>query len=70
MSSVDILSEIKKLPLSEQLFVVEKALRVIRLEERRDQMRQAADSLRNDYLNDSELTSFTALDNEPVHESI
>ena len=70
MSTVDILSEIKKLPMSEQLLVVEKALRVIRLQERRDQMHQAADSLRNDYLNDSELTAFTALDGAPVHESI
>lgn len=69
MSAVDILSEIKKLPMSEQLFVVEKALRIIRLEERRDQMRQAADSLRNNYLNDPELTIFTTLDSEPVHES-
>ena len=70
MSTVDILSEIKKLPMSEQLLVVEKALHIIRLEERRDQMRQAATILHNDYLNDSELTAFTALDSEPVHESI
>lgn len=70
MSTVDILSEIKKLPLSEQLLIVEKALRVIRLEERRDQMRQAAGILHNDYLNDAQLTALTALDSEPVYESI
>ena len=70
MSTVDILSEIKKLSMSEQLLVVEKALHIIRHEERRDQMQQAAEIVRNDYLNDPELTGFTALDGEPVHESI
>ena len=70
MSTVDILLEIKKLPINDQLLVVEKALRNIRLAERRDQMRQAADIMRNDYLNDPELTAFTALDGELVYESI
>ncbi len=70
MSTVDILLEIKKLPIDDQLLVVEKALRNIRLAERRDQMRQAADIMRNDYLNDPELTAFTALDGELVYESI
>lgn len=70
MSTIDILSEIKKLPMSEQLLVVEKALHIIRLDQRREQMRQAVDVLRNDYLNHAELTAFTALDGEPVHESI
>ena len=70
MSTVDILLEIKKLPIDDQLLVVEKALRNIRLAEKRDQMRQAADIMRNDYLNDPELTAFTALDGELVYESI
>ena len=56
--------------MSEQLLVVEKALHIIRHEERRDQMQQAAEIVRNDYLNDPELTGFTALDGEPVYESI
>ena len=56
--------------MSEQLLVVEKALHIIRLEERRDQMRQAANILRDDYINDPELTAFTALDGEPAHESM
>ena len=70
MSTVDILLEIKKLPINDQLLVVEKALHNIRLAERRDQMRQTADIMRNDYLNDPELTAFTALDGELVYESI
>ena len=70
MSTVDILLEIKKLPINDQLLVVEKALHNIRLAERRNQMRQAADIMRNDYLNDPELTAFTALDGELVYESI
>jgi len=70
MSTIDILLAIKKLPMSDQLLVVEKALHSIRLAERQDQMRQATDIVRNDYLNDPELTAFTALDGESVYESI
>lgn len=70
MSTVDILSEIKRLPIVEQRMVVEEALRAIRLEERQDQMRAAAKRLRNDYETDTALTAFTALDGEPVHESM
>jgi hypothetical protein len=70
MSAVDILLEINKLPLSERLGVVEKALRNIRLEEQSERMRVAAERLRHDYLTDPELTAFTALDGEPVYESM
>lgn len=70
MSTVDILLEIKRLPVSEQRMVVEEALRAIRLEERRVQMRAAADRLHNDYKTDTELIAFTALDGEPVYESV
>lgn len=68
MSAVDILLEINKLPLGERLGVVEKALRDIRLEEQSERMRVAAERLRNDYLTDSELTAFTALDGEDFYD--
>ena len=70
MSAVDMLLEINKLPLGERLGVVEKALRNIRLEEQRERMRQQAELVLNDYLNDPEMTIFTALDGEPVYESV
>ena len=68
MSTVDILLEINKLSLGERLGVVEKASRDIRLEEQRERMSVAAERLRHDYLNDPELTAFTALDGEDFYD--
>ena len=31
-------------------------------------LRKAAESLRDDYLNDSELTAFSAIEGDPIHE--
>ena len=70
MSTIDILTEIKRLPMSDQLMVVEKTLHAVRLEEQREKMRKAADVVLDDYLNDPELTAFTALDGEEVYESM
>lgn len=70
MSAVDILLEIKKLPLAERLGIVEKALRDIRLEEQRERLRNEAALVLNDYLNDPEMTVFTALDGEKIYESM
>jgi hypothetical protein len=68
MSAVDILSEIKRLPVSEQLMVVEKALHTMRVEEIRSRMREAAARLKHDYETDEELTAFTILDGEDFYE--
>jgi vacuolar-type H+-ATPase subunit E/Vma4 len=80
MTSIQFLSEIRKLPAAERLQVVETILQEIRkdlqqLTDKRDtralqqQMRAAAEVLLQDYLNDPELTVFTSLDGEEVHEA-
>jgi hypothetical protein len=68
MSAIDILTEIKRLPISDQLMVVEKTLHTMRVEEIRSRMREAAQRLKHDYETDKELTAFTALDGEDFYE--
>lgn len=70
MSAIDILTEIKRLPTADQLMLVEKTLHAMRLEEQREKMRKAAELVLDDYLNDPELTAFTALDGEEVYEKV
>ena len=69
MTDIEILSELKRLPASEQLRVVKAALRDLRqeIEDATPRLAQAAKELRADYCNDAELTAFTSLDSEPFH---
>lgn len=71
MSSVQIINEIAKLSLVEKLRVVEVVLHNIREEEEKSalQLSEAARILLNDYLNDEELTLFTAIDHEDFYET-
>ncbi len=69
MSALELISEIEKLPVPEQMLVVERAMHSIRVAEVQTRMRQAAELLYNDYANDAELTAFTALDAEDFYES-
>ena len=69
MSAFELISEIEKLPLPEQMLVVERAMHSIRVAEVQSRMRQAAEALYSDYANDTELTDFTALDAEEFYES-
>ena len=66
---VDILVRvIEKLPLADKLTVMEIILRSIRKTES-EKLSKAVDALQNDYQKDAELTAFTALDEEPFHET-
>jgi len=72
--ALQILDEIKRLPLSEKLFLIELIFRDIRGEainrEREDEeRRKAAEFLLTDYQGDEELTAFTVLDKEDFHEA-
>lgn len=75
MVQVEILEELKKLPIPERLTIVEAALRLIREDlqqvgqplariERKRQLAEAAEALLPDYAAGGELTAFTALDSE------
>ncbi len=71
MTATDIIEKIRHLPATERLAVLESALRELRAEltpaPTSAQLRQAAETLRQDYLTDPDLTAFTTLDSEPVH---
>ena len=62
------MKEINKLPMEEQLLLVEKTLRAIR-QQREHVLAHGVHVLYNDYKTDSELTIFTKLDTEPFYET-
>lgn len=70
MSAFDLISEIRKLPVSEQMLVVERTVHSIRVAETQKRMRHAANLLYDDYATDPELTAFTVLDTQDFHESV
>ncbi len=76
MTQSQLLNEFRRLPLQQQLDTIQEALRIVaqrlqlieeshRNAERRQVLPAAANLLLADYLEDRELTSFTALDGEP-----
>ena len=72
MKTSDILEELRHLSAPERLAVLESTLHELRVElippaPSTEQLRQAAEALRQDYLTDLELTSYTSLDGEPIH---
>lgn len=69
MSTVELLKEIKNLPVHTRLFVVEEAIKSIRMEESEEQMYLAAEALAEDYKTDKDLTLFSALDLEDFYEA-
>ena len=69
MQTTDIIQEIKQLSLTKKFYVVEETLKAIKKEEIKNQMGLAAKELCDDYVNDKELTSFTALDLEHFYEA-
>lgn len=62
MRTDEIIEEIKRLPVSKRIYVIEKTIRSIRTQEDKNIMRKAADALLTDYKTDNELTAFTNLD--------
>jgi hypothetical protein len=69
MDTKELVQEIDQLSLDKKIFIMEKILKSIRREEVSSSMRKAAEELRSDYLNDPELTAFTALDSEDFYEA-
>ncbi|NPA37820.1 MAG: hypothetical protein GXO47_13335 [Chlorobi bacterium] len=61
MKTSELINEIKKLPLSKRIYVIEKAIHSLREQEEKKQMSEAAEELLDDYTNDKELTAFTVL---------
>jgi len=75
MTQMEILEELKKLPTTERLKIIEAALHLVREDlqqieqspvytQRKKQLSIAAEALRPDYVAGGDLTTFTALDGE------
>ncbi len=69
MDTNELVYEIERLPFDKKILVMEKVLKSIRREESVNSMKNAAEKLRSEYLNDAELTAFTALDGEDFYET-
>jgi len=69
METKEIISAIRKLPISKRMLIVERTLKSIRVSDTREKMVKAAESLIDDYNNDKELTAFTQLDYEGFYET-
>jgi hypothetical protein len=69
MRTNDIIREIKRLPVSKRMYVIEKTIQSIRSQEDKTLMKKAAAKLYSDYSADNELTGFTALDFEDFYET-
>lgn len=69
MKTKELIKEIEKLPVRDRIYVIERSMNLIRKQEKKDQMKKAADELYEDYLTDNELTVFTDLDFENFYET-
>jgi hypothetical protein len=75
MTQIDLLEEFKKMPPYERLEFIKAAIHNLKEDLQKSnngssqsQLAVAAQALLKDYQNDEELTAFTCLDGEPIHE--
>ena len=59
MLIIELMQEIKRLPLTKRFYIVKETIKSIKKEEMQQQMELAANELYDDYKNDKELTAFT-----------
>jgi hypothetical protein len=71
MDTTQIISEISHLSLAEKLYIMEMIVQSIRKETQpsKSYLERAALLLKSDYMEDKELTAFTALDGEDFYET-
>jgi len=69
MQTVKIIEEISRLPITKRLYIVEKTMSSIRLENEKKEMEAASELLLSDYKENEELTVFTNLDLEDFYET-
>jgi hypothetical protein len=69
METTAIIKEINNLPTHKRMFIVEQVVHSIRFNHEEMSMKEAADSLYDDYKNDRSLTEFTQLDCENFYEA-
>ena len=68
MNTSELLCDINRLPISQQMLIAEHIMRSIR-QEKQSSMKKAVEFLYTDYLFDKDLTVFTQLDCENFYET-
>ncbi|MBU3661329.1 MAG: hypothetical protein FGM14_15780 [Flavobacteriales bacterium] len=69
MQTIDLISEIQRLPIFKRFYIIEETIKSIKNEEMSNQLELAANELYSDYINDKELTAFTSLDFDNFYET-
>ncbi len=69
MDTRELVQEIERLPFEKKIFVMEEILKSIKRDKTSNSMQRAAEQLYEDYVNDSELTAFSALDTDDFYEA-
>ena len=69
MRTKELIREIQRLPIGEQMLLIELTLRSIRESELKKKMEKAAEALLDDYRRDKELTIFTNIDFDNFYET-
>ncbi len=69
MNTTQLIYEIERLPVEKRMYVIEQAIRSLRIMNEKQEMEKAAELLRNDYEHDGQLTEFTNLDFEDFYEA-
>jgi len=69
MKTDELIKEIRKLPLTKRIYVIEEIIHSIREQEEKKQIKKAVDLLLEDYYSDEDLIEFTNLDFEDFYEA-
>lgn len=69
MNTKQLIQEIEQLPLDKRMYVIEKAIRSLRIMNEKLELERAADLLKSDYEYDEQLTELTGLDFEDFYEA-
>ena len=68
MSTKEIIQSINNLPFKQRIVIIEKVLKSL-LEKTESKLEKAARALASEYLNDKDLTAFTAIDLDRFYEA-
>lgn len=69
METKELIEEIERLPIRDRIWLIERALKTIRVNETKEKIETAVKELKSEYKTDKELTAFTDLDFEDFYET-
>ena len=66
MNTSELIKEIKKLPVSKRIYIIEKTVHSLRESEEKKRITKVVEEMSEDYKTDADLTAFTNIDFEQV----